>query len=516
MAKTETSPQQEIVAPFIDYVGAKEIRETLDFAALASHPETAAKTPELQSVIALIKDRQEEAAQETGPNTDASSETPPLAELQARSLQVAQELKKTEPKPKSFTQFTEQIINLLPKKLFKRSSLATILAVTTFAAHNVLEASGNKQQNQDTTPLIKPVSAETIGTDNLEFDAAELPLKAQVVNEDQTKSSESAPSTAIEEMAETFDAAALVNQFIIDEKFPKNLTREQNAAFIQALNDRRGPQPIWTDKVRDAAGNPGIYYYDVAANKMKILLGSYEDHKAIIEQNYLPLYVEVYTEEGTGNLQFVHPTSKELITVPNSANFDWDTIITADNYYQSLADGTLNLSGADQDSFVEFVVVGYDKMQTEESKKYKTNLVPAILMDQQSIELAESQGRYFPYYCLKMLIIKTDENGQPTHGIITLIGSVLMKLVQENGAKETDLILLTAQGKTEELKDKAGQIFYVSISTKQDKMWANNERSSIDQFKNIAPTVTAYDQAVEKNVPQSGNIILTSQLIIER
>ncbi|MHC1771609.1 MAG: hypothetical protein AB9907_07705 [Flexilinea sp.] len=138
-------------------------------------------------------------------------------------------------------------------------------------------------------------------------------------------------------------------------------------------------------------------------------------------------------------------------------------------------------------------------------------------MDQQSVELAQYEGRYNEYYCLKMLFVKTDENGQPTYGIMALVGSQgLISLIQENGAKETDLVSLMTQGKAEELKDEVGQIFYVALSTKQAKMWADRNRSSIDSFKTSLPTATAYAQVVEENVPKSGNIILTSQAIIGR
>ncbi|MHC1771615.1 MAG: hypothetical protein AB9907_07735 [Flexilinea sp.] len=288
----------------------------------------------------------------------------------------------------------QQVIDRLPGKFITRLELAAVLSAVFFVVQSISNSSSTTHNSNEQWRLVRPVAAQ----------------------------SQTPATTDGEQAAETFDLTTAVKDYMKRKiEFPDNLSKEEYKAFIDKMNEIRGPQPIWTDSAADAAGNRVIYYHDAESNSMKTVSGSYESNKDLLEKNSYPLYVEVYTEEKTGNLQFVHPMSKELITVPDSANFNWSTVITADNYYQSLADGTLNLSGAVQDN-IEFLVVGYDKTKTKESEKLERNIIPAVLMDQQPIEFVKYQGRYFPYNCLKMLSVKT-KNGQPIYGTMTLVGS---------------------------------------------------------------------------------------------
>jgi len=249
-----------------------------------------------------------------------------------QEIPVSESAPLTEPEPTSFTKLAEQIISHLPSRFFKRTSLAALLAVTTFAANSVLEASGNNQQNQDTTPLIKPVPAETIGTDNLEFDAAELPLKAQVVNENQARSPESEPTTEVEETQEQeFELSAAVTAYLQNKaEFPSNLSEEQHIAFVQEMENQRGAQPIYFEDPGAIWINAGAGFaarYPAIAGEIlgqnegvyRVAKDFFEKHPDIAKELTPTKYLPARVDQETGNAQYLDDKTNQWVTIPYSA-----------------------------------------------------------------------------------------------------------------------------------------------------------------------------------------------------
>ncbi|MHC1771623.1 MAG: hypothetical protein AB9907_07775 [Flexilinea sp.] len=206
----------------------------------------------------------------------------------------------------------QQVIDGLPGKFITRLELAAVLSAVFFVVQGISISSSNIHNSNEQRHSIRPVAAQ----------------------------SQTPATTDGEQSAEKLSLDEQVNLFVTHQiEHPSNLTDEENLAFDQKVNEIRGPQAIYAERV-DKNNNPIVIYYDVAQNKMITLQGTYEQHKDVIDQNSLDIIVSIQTEANTGNLQVRNPQTGEFVTVPNSANFKWNKIVDWTNMY----DGTITWS----------------------------------------------------------------------------------------------------------------------------------------------------------------------------
>jgi hypothetical protein len=301
----------------------------------------------------------------------------------------------------------------------------------------------------------------------------------------------------------SLSADQLVEKYLAEREIDTStLSIRQRAAFSEALVEKleaeRGQQPIWVE-AEDASGKVTLYH-DVAKNKMERLPGSYLDNKEIIDQNSYRMFVAVSEEEGTGNLQYIHPDSGEKMILPDSAGIDWTRIIDDTN----LHDGYMTLPTGKPLEIVE------DNVSNLE---YKSNFVQAILLQNQPIKLTALQGLYFDEKCLNMLFLRTDITGKPIYALRVFADVFGFIIFMKEG--EPILERLITEPQYEE-RLKANQTYFVRIPIDQDWMWKNFMMSSINQLENTISTDKAYDAAITTIIPNDGNIILLTGQLIEK
>lgn len=296
-------------------------------------------------------------------------------------------------------------------------------------------------------------------------------------------------------------------------EFPSDLTPEQYKAFIKEMNDLRGSSAIWVEAV-DGNKNPIVYYHDVLKNQMVILRGNYEKNKAIIEQNSTTTFVEIYTEPGTNNLQYVDPKTGEKITVPDSGGFNWQTVIDAGNLDSGIIqvpdETNIDLSAPVFQGFnmTELIVKGVDA----KSIAKKSNLIPIVMLNNIPTILTENQGQYFDYECLEVMFVRTNAEGKPIFGVKVYDGGIVYFAKEGSTKMEMIFSLKTSQNK---LFKKNG-IYYISISPRQDLVWQEDKHATIDGLENTVSAADAYNAAVNDMLPNDANVIINSDLAIEK
>ncbi|MHC1771617.1 MAG: hypothetical protein AB9907_07745 [Flexilinea sp.] len=307
----------------------------------------------------------------------------------------------------------QQVMIWPPGKFFTRLELAAVLSAVFFVVQGISISSSNIHNSNEQRHSIRPVAAQ----------------------------SQTPATTDGEQSAEKLSLDEKVNLFVTHQiEHPGNLTDEENLAFDQKVNEIRGPQAIYAERV-DKNSNPIVIYYDVAQNKMVNLQGTYEQHKDVIDQNSLDIIVSIRTEANTGNLQVRNPQTGELIAVPNSANFKWNKIVDQTNMY----DGTITWP-----TTKKVTVKNSQDMLTNAERfvKYpnaeglKGKFFPVVLLEDEPKELASFShgGEVQNYYCLHVAFIRTNEIGEPTHGVSGFIGpQAVMYKTTEGQSEQLDL-----------------------------------------------------------------------------
>jgi hypothetical protein len=300
----------------------------------------------------------------------------------------------------------------------------------------------------------------------------------------------------------------MVKDFAVNKiEFPTDLTPEQYSAFIKEMNSQYSNKPIWVE-AEDASHNKVTLYHNITTNKMETLPGSYLDNKDTIDKNFYSTYVEIHQEKGTGNLQFVDPNTGELATVPNSANINWNLVIDDKNLY----DGAIELP-KDEKKITEFLVTDAG-MNPDISEK--VNLIQAVLIDNQPVTLTclGESGRYRDLSSLEMLFIKTDQAGKPLYAIKTFVGPISMQLLSEGDSTVNKLNDLYTKDQRNKLK--SATIYFVGLNSQQNIPWQKNKLARIDQLENVTSADQAYDASVKDKKPNDSNVILITQLLIEK
>lgn len=326
------------------------------------------------------------------------------------------------------------------------------------------------------------------------------------------------PSPTATEVVMTFDQKidAFMNGSI---EFPSDLSPEEYKAFIAGMNERRGADSVWISGV-DKNQNPVTSYYDVAKNKMVELKGTYEQNKQIIDANVIGnTFVELY-QDAAGNLQYVNPDTGELVTVPNSAGVDWNMVVNNTNYQSGLidfpTDGLPSPLGGTATGLFDLVVGG--KHSNPDIFKRRANVLPVVLVDNTPVKLASVQGGLFPYSCLEMLFIRTDESGKPTYAVKVLVGPQSRMSIGEEG-KKMDMTIGNEFGPIPDTavleKLVGGSIYYVALTPDQEDIWQEMNRSDIDKLEGVDSEADAYNAATSDPTPDE-IIVLTSQFIIKK
>jgi hypothetical protein len=306
----------------------------------------------------------------------------------------------------------------------------------------------------------------------------------------------------------SLSAGQLVEKYLAEREIDTStLSIQQRAAFSEALVEKleaeRGQQPIWVE-AEDATGKVTLYH-DVAQNKMVTLPGSYADNKDVIDQNSYRMFVAISEEEGTGNLQYIHPDTGEKMTLPDSAGIDWTKIIDKTNLY----DGYMKLPTGEALAQMEKEIFGKSTDSLNRDK-----YIQAILMNQEPIILTRAQGLYWDEYCLNALFMRTDQSGKPLYAVRVFVGPIgVFGLMKEKG-KDLERIHPVIDSDFE--KFTANHAYFLGVMLDQPYVWKNNKQAQIDQLENTSSTAQAFDAAINDPFPEVGNIILEIQCLVER
>jgi hypothetical protein len=156
----------------------------------------------------------------------------------------------------------------------------------------------------------------------------------------------------------------------------------------------------------------------------------------------------------------------------------------------------------------------------------RPNVIPAILMDNGSLNLTRDEGGgqgygdglWMEQPAIEMLFVRTDANGKPLYAVKSFVQETYMKLGEEGGDFDFIGIPLDAKwapNRTEVEQLESGAIYYVALNPNQKDDWDRLNRDEIDQLQNVASETAAYDAAVNDPTPAE-QVILTSTFLIKK
>ncbi len=291
-------------------------------------------------------------------------------------------------------------------------------------------------------------------------------------------------------------------------EFPTDLSAEEYSAFIDGMNDKVGRQPIYVEAFNNS-GAPVVLYFDITTNRMVQLPGSYAENKAVIDQNVLEMFVKISEEPGTGNIQFTN-SKGELVTSPNSADVDWNLRVDDTNY----KNGLIDLPTVDGDPTPGAT---FDRGLRDNGNMNLT-IAPGILMDDTVSRVVSNQGGWNRYPTLDIMFIRTGKAGNPVYGVRTMVGpSPLIFLGTEGGTMNG------FPSKALQLRDsddidqfEAGAVYYIGMAENQQIMWDESNIADINELQGTASAATSFDNAIDQNAPNDGNIVIAASYFIKK
>lgn len=290
----------------------------------------------------------------------------------------------------------------------------------------------------------------------------------------------------LEEMVKAFFAGEI--------GFPENLSDKEYSEFIKEMNRQRGVKPVYVEAV-DRNGNPTVMYYNTETRKMEILIGTYQENKEIINQHTFNIYVEV-GQDNSGLTTYTHPDTGEVRTVPNSGQIDWGWTgnkTNIDNGY--IVPETIN------NITLDFAIThGYTVIQ-------------AILINNIPATIVFSQGMYFDYNCMDMIIIRSGKDKKVEYGIRVFFGPEgAINFVQEGSQEEVRLEGLKTRKQREKLF--ADMVYFIAFEADQVENWSRS-RQQMDSLEHVYNAADVYTQVMNGN-SKEGLIVVRVPLIILR
>lgn len=297
--------------------------------------------------------------------------------------------------------------------------------------------------------------------------------------------------------------------------FPTDMNPEQYSAFIDDMNNHVGRNPIWVEATDNRNGNKVVLYFDTSKSKMVTLQGSYEENKEIIDQNALEIFVKIGKEPGTGNIQFTNPDGK-LITVPNSANVNWNQAVDETNYRSGIIDLPTLVKSENTDEWYDKIIGGISSYPV--IQQLKQTFVSGILMDDTVSNIVSLQNGWNRYPCLDILFIRTDIEGNPLYGVRTMIGGGPSIYVgDEGGTIDASTPGTVYLQDTDDIKRfNAGEVYYVGVAKNQQIVWQEANMADIDSLQGVGSVADAYENAINNNMPDDGNIVLAGSIFIKK
>lgn len=277
--------------------------------------------------------------------------------------------------------------------------------------------------------------------------------------------------------------------------FPENLSPKEYSEFIEEMNKQRGVKPIYVEAV-DRNGNPTVMYYNTETRNMETLKGTYQDNQEVIDQHTFNIYVEV-GQDNSGLTTYVHPDTGEVRTVPNSGQIDWSWTgnkINIDNGY------------IEQETFINGA---FDFTIMERGD----TVIQAIMINNTPATIVFSQGMYFEYNCMDMIIIRSGEDKTPKYGIRVFFGAEgAIKFVQEGSQEVERLEGLKTRKQREKLF--ANMVYFIVFETNQVESWSRS-RQQMDSLENVYNAADVHAQVMNGN-SNEGLIVVRVPLIILR
>ena len=388
------------------------------------------------------------------------------------------------------------VINHLPSKVFRLAAFGTLLTFILGACSAVAPTPRPDMPNPS-TPQAGEVTPMPAGA--TETTAAKATSTTVATAEPSPTATEQAMN--LQEKVDAFAAGKI--------DFPSGMSQEEYSAFIDEMNNHVGRQAIWVESFDNKTKAPVVLYFDKAKNKMVKLAGTYAENKAVIDQNALEMFVKIYKEPGTGNIQYIN-SKGELVTSPNSADVNWKLRVDATNYESGLIDlpEVIGTGAIDLGNYWKRVFT----VNNEE-----VTFIPGILMEGVVSNIVSNQNGWNQYPCLNMMFAVTDEQGNFLYGIGTLKGpSPATYLGYEGGTLDTTPGLFSLRATDTIKKFEAGAVYYVGISKKQQLAWNESNRASIDELQGADSAANSFDNAFNQKMPDDGIIILAGQALIKK
>lgn len=274
----------------------------------------------------------------------------------------------------------------------------------------------------------------------------------------------------------------------------RNLSPAEFREFSSRLAERRNAE---------RGINPIIFNNDAYVSPDNYMMLEYADHPDLNET--IKMYLPIAGKDGRGNLQIVNHTG-EIVTIDNSADVDWNMVVTDPNDPRIDWPKTKVLES------------GYVEAQYRVvSLKNPTHLIPAILIDNRMGQLFLQGNQPAVVPSLRFLIIETDNANNPILAREILnIGGPKFNLFEEGSSldEESEIIAIpTSNTFFENLQ--VNYVYYIGGPTDQTEFFNNTMRANIDSYRGIIDPGKTYLVLKECITNYKEMLILATSVIIK-
>lgn len=294
---------------------------------------------------------------------------------------------------------------------------------------------------------------------------------------------------------------ALADDILAQErKFPEGMPDFMNWELIDILNEKIEPRPIYFEGV-DKNGTKVVEYYDLEKRKMVQLRGSYLEHKDLIDANSITLLRKLQTNPQTGLTSYFDETTQQWVEIKNSQGVDWNFV----------GSGELDESQVSLPGNPEIREAILELLKTKNANE-KRSILQFVVTSHQAAVLKMNQGFWFTMGTIEGFTVQADRDGNPLFGVTTFVApEVGMSLVYESTTSEKHITQLQVFMQNGDTEFQPGVMLSIVVLDKQEIVWKNMQRSSIDGILNAEKPENAFREATAHSFSQK-IIILNARI----
>lgn len=318
------------------------------------------------------------------------------------------------------------ILKKLPDRIYKFSTAAVILSMA-LSACSAIDRSDTDVGQFDPTATETSFMPDVANQETVEFEQIPTAIPTETV----------VALSAVDELLTRYEAGESIDV--------SHLSSTEFVEFSAKLAEKKNT---------DRGVNPIIYNNEKYIDPEDLKVKDYDGHPDMNET--IQMYVPIAGKDGQGNLQF--DSNGELITIPGSANVDWNMQIS-DPYDTRI----------DWPKTEPMPETGISEVQSK-LDIFKMVLSPMIFLGKQvgELKLDSNVGTFDTLSTLAFYDIETDAVGNPVLARMILTIGVNYNLFEEGGTLDAQAFMGQVPENSYVYQGlQANAVYYVGISPRQ-------------------------------------------------